>query len=141
MRAAAILVLCACSSGHDPAPPAPRTPGSTPHAIDAAAPLDATTAKLSDASTALATVAGDPPEPTAPQLECAFERLVTCEPGQPTRTALQRSPFEWCATSHPVAKPFYPGHARVFSAAETRRARAGQPGACCYVEFRATACD
>jgi hypothetical protein len=83
----------------------------------------------------------DPPEPQQPVIECVFERRVRCFPRTPTRTALQPSPFEWCARELPVEhRPMYSDGPR-FSAVETRKARQASPDACCYVEFVATACD
>ena len=133
---AVIAVAGACQAERPPSAPVVVAPPPPIVTADAATP-DAPTP---DAAPPVVH-AGDPPEPVQPQLECAFDRVVTCEVGVPTRHALQPPPFIWCARSHPVAKPFYPGHARLFSAVETRSARAKDPEACCYIEFRATACD
>ncbi|HUJ58281.1 MAG TPA: hypothetical protein VLX92_07305 [Kofleriaceae bacterium] len=124
-----VALIAACDAGRHTEPVAPVAVAPARVAADAApVPTDAAPA--------------DPPEPTQPQLECAFQRRVQCQRGTPTRTALQQSPFEWCPSELPVArKPFYGGDTLRFSAAETRNARRLDHDACCYVEFVATACD
>ena len=116
-----VVMLVACSSPRDPVRPA--VPG------DAAATADAAVAP------------DDPPEPKAPVVECAFERSVFCVAGLPTRTALQKSPFEWCSRTQPAREQsFYKLDAQ-FSAVETRARRKTQVDACCYVDFFTRACD
>jgi len=67
---------------------------------------------------------------------------VFCQPGTPTLTALQPSPFEWCARTAAARADggVGPRVTPQFSAAETRAHRAGDPDACCYVEFVARLC-
>jgi len=138
-----VLALVACHPKQpDPpptptfAPPKPKPPVARPmgHSIDAGVPP-----VVGDAGTP----AGDhpdPPEPTAPQLECKFTRSTFCIAGQPTITALQPSPFEYCARTQPArAESLIAGEAQ-FSAAETRAKRATQADACCYIEFSTHAC-
>ena len=88
-------------------------------------------------SAAAAPIAGDPPEPTAPVVECIFDRHVRCLPALDNDRPYQRRPFEGCpATRPPVQKDMaFPDAKSQFSAAETRRARQNTPGVCCYVDF------
>jgi hypothetical protein len=83
-----------------------------------------------------------PVEPAAPVIECdVHPEPVHCEPGHPTRTALQPSPYPWCAREKPGSKHALGGTGRLFSAAETKVARAKDPAACCYLEWTWMACD
>lgn len=111
----ATVMLMACSSSPKPAP-AEAAPAAA-HEPDPPPPYD------------VAPVAEDPPEPTAPQAECAFDRSVFCV------TAQQ------CAPTQPARKQSVVPYDAQLSAAETRTHRATEPAACCYVEFTATACD
>jgi hypothetical protein len=84
----------------------------------------------------------DPPEPVAPQIECDVKPSpVYCEDGLPTRTALQRAPFEWCPVKLPPSKTALGSTGRLFSAAQTRAARKTRLRACCYVEWTWSTCD
>jgi hypothetical protein len=126
----AMAVLVACSSSPKPTPkPAPAQPGQPAQHEPEPPPYD------------VAPIAEDPPEPTAPQAECAFARSVFCVTGQPTRTALQPSPFEWCTRTQPPRQQSVVPYDAQFSAGETRAHRATEPAACCYVEFSTMACD
>lgn len=91
------------------------------------------------------TTTADPAEPAKPVIECNVTEVpVFCEPGTPTRTALQPSPFHWCAREKPTAPGSgiaIGGTGRLFSAAQTRIARAKDPEACCYLEWTWSACD
>ena len=86
--------------------------------------------------------AATPPEPTAPEVECNYDRSVFCQPGQAMATAPQPAPFERCALTAPRrgAAGVGPAPAPAFSAAETRAARQATADACCYVEFVARVC-
>jgi hypothetical protein len=87
-------------------------------------------------------VAGDPPEPVAPQIECDIRREVHCHAVAGVLTAMQPSPFELCAKTAPaMSSSLVPDMTAHFSAAETRAARKREPSACCYVEFTTMACD
>lgn len=74
----------------------------------------------------------DPPEPTEPAAECKFERAVHCA-AEAAAT---------CPATKPAVdpNPAFGGAAGRYSAAETRKARATDPRACCYVEFVAGVC-
>jgi hypothetical protein len=136
LRIAGLAALIAACGGSA----TPTSMAGTPTGSDSASSA-AATASGADANQS---VAGDPAEPAQPDGpgECVFDRRVTCRPHTPTRTALQPSPFEWCARELPVARtPAYAGDALRFSAAETRKARRTGSAACCYVEFVMTACD
>ena len=110
----ALVLLLACS--------APRT-----EPVPVRAPADA------------AQAVADPPEPTEPAAECIFVPVISCHDGLPTRTAMQPSPFEWCARTAPGADSIMPSDAQ-FSAIETRKARATRPAACCYIQFTTRTC-
>ena len=70
-------------------------------------------------------------EPAAPVIECDVRaEPVHCEPGE-----------RECAREKPASKQALGGTGRLFSAMETRRARAKQPDACCYLEWTWMACD
>ena len=126
-----VIATMGCSSSPKPAPVgAAHAPAQAQaHEPDQPPPYD------------IAPVAEDPPEPTAPVVECAFDRTVFCVTGQPTRTALQPAPFERCARTQAARKPSVVAYDAQFSAGETRARRETEPAACCYVEFSATACD
>ncbi len=79
----------------------------------------------------MAAPATDPPEPTAPQVECNFERRVHCVKALDTDRSYQPPPFIGCPRTDAKSQ---------FSAAETRAAWSKTPGACCYVELIARQC-
>jgi hypothetical protein len=83
-------------------------------------------------------VAVDPPEPKQPVAECTFAPTTSCRDGD-AATAQLAPPFETCAASQPAREMAYPGEG-MFSAVETRKARASNPRACCYVEFVTQVC-
>jgi hypothetical protein len=118
----AVVAMIGCSSAAKPVPEPARLTPVTPDA-------------------APAVTAADPPEPTAPLADCAFTRTVFCVTGEPTLTALQPSPFEWCPRTQPARQESVVPQDAQFSAAETRQRRASSEGACCYVEFSTMACD
>jgi hypothetical protein len=94
---------------------------------------------LAACSSSTATPVEHPAEPAKPVIACdVTAQPVHCEPGLPTRTALQAAPFQWCAREQPATRT---GTGRQFSAKATHSARAKAPDACCYVEWTWTACD
>ncbi len=102
--------------------------------------IDVMQAPIGDATA----LPGDPPEPTAPVVECSFERVVRCEPELPTLSAVGPPGFESCPLIGDAAESTLsigPPPVAALSAAETRRARRRSPRTCCYVEYVATACD
>lgn len=121
-----LVVLVACSH---PAAPADR------------APVGSATVAPADAHEGA--IAGDPPEPTAPVVECAFDRRVRCMPALANDRPYQQPPFEGCPATRPraVKDIAFPDAKSQFSAVETRAARTKTPGVCCYIDFVATACD
>lgn len=121
------LFVIACSGPRPPTKPEPA----------AVAPIDA-----AGGEAVLEPAAGDPAEPVAPTMECQIvAQPVYCETGVATRTALQPSPFEWCARQRPASEAgAMGGSGRLFSAAQTRLARKTQPSACCYLEWTWVVC-
>ncbi len=79
------------------------------------------------------------PEPTAPEVECAFAHHVVCQPGRRNDRPFQAPPFEGCPRTIPSHEDSaYPQPVASFSALETRRAAAGS---CCYIAFFTHTCD
>jgi hypothetical protein len=129
-RVIVALIVAGCGGGTPSLQPRPRPPA------------DAAPIATADAGE-LRAIAGDPPEPTPPVVECAFERVVHCEPESPTLSAVGPPGFESCRRIGDAAAKGGVGPRPVaeLSPAETRRGRIQDPHRCCYVEFVATACD
>jgi hypothetical protein len=125
MRAVlAIVVAAACSQSAEHA----ATIGSA-----------ATPAPSAPADAAVApTNANDPPEPTAPQLECNYERRVSCVRRLDNDRPYQPPPFIGCPRT--MSRAANDTTQMQFSAAETRAAWTKTPGVCCYVDFIARQC-
>lgn len=82
------------------------------------------------------------PEPTAPEIECRFDRVVLCRGPSPNRRSWQPAPFYMCPPEAPAppSEINRTPHPARFSPRETRAAwRAGRQD-CCYVAFVATMC-
>ena len=123
-----VAAACAACASDSKAPTPPRAPASPDATPIAAAP-------------AATRVDNDPPEPIAPVSECnATSEPVYCQAGLPTRTAVGAQPFPWCHLQLAGSKATLGTTGRRFSAAETRKARASRPDACCYLEWTWTAC-
>jgi hypothetical protein len=91
------------------------------------------TACSSTATAPVRPIEPDLAEPAAPVIECAVHaEPVSCEPA---------APGAQCERQKPTTKSTLGGTGRLFSAAQTRLARAKDPDACCYLEWTWMACD